>query len=146
MKSIEQVRHHIGAFLGACKDSGMQPEHVRAVLLEYLGMSEEEAKVAAPASTPGMLWAVAGKPDPHGSRYDCERAALSLGTISDDELANAAFLNYNRQPSIGQLMAGTALMPIVYMTAVKDRIRWLSRRLAEATRAAHDNPKETTSC
>ncbi|KVP39766.1 hypothetical protein [Burkholderia ubonensis] len=77
---LETVRHHIGAFLGACKDNGMRP---------------------------------------------------------DDELANAAYLNYDTRPPVHELVAGTAFMPIVYMTAVKERIRWLSRKLAESTRS-HD--------
>ena len=32
------------------------------------------------------------------------------------------------------ILAGTHSSPIAWMTAVKDRIRWLSRRLEEATR------------
>jgi hypothetical protein len=130
MKTIDDARHHIGAFLGACKDSGMQPDHVRAVLLEYLGLSEETSEVAG---TPGLRWAVAGQPDPHCSMYDCERAALTLGALSDDELANEAFMNYDRRPPVEKLIDGTAFLPIVYMSAVKERIRWLSRALAKAT-------------
>jgi hypothetical protein len=133
MKTIDDARHHIGAFLGACKDSGMQAEHVRAVLLEYLGLPEETSEGAG---TPGLRWAVEGQPDPHGSAYDCERAALTLGALSDDELANEAFLNYDRRPPVEKVVAGTAFMPIVYMTAVKERIRWLSRALAKATQPA----------
>lgn len=80
-------------------------------------------------STPGAAWRQAKEPDPHGSRYDCERAELTLGMLTDDELANAAYINYDRRPSPEELIAGTAFSPIVYMTAVKDRIRWLSRSL-----------------
>ncbi|KVP17112.1 hypothetical protein [Burkholderia ubonensis] len=134
---LETVRHHIGAFLGACKDNGMRPDDVRAVLQEFLGEATELAENESAPRTPGNRWAAAGQPDPHGDRYDRERAALTLGQLTDDELANAAYLNYDTRPSVHELVAGTAFMPIVYMTAVKERIRWLSRKLAEATRC-HD--------
>jgi hypothetical protein len=132
MKSIDDAREHIGAFLGACKDTGMQADHVRTVLLEYLGLPANEAA----ASTPGLRWLAEGQPDPHGSYYDRERAALTLGQMTDDELANEAFLNYDRRPPVDKLLAGTAFMPLAYMTAVKERIRWLSRALAKATSPA----------
>ena len=79
--------------------------------------------------TPSSHWAASGEPDPHGARYDCERAALALGDMTDDELANAVFLHGNEQPSMADLISGKALMPIAYLTAAKDRIRWLSRAL-----------------
>ena len=72
-------------------------------------MSETQA-------TPAARWREEGQPDPHGRRYDCERAALCGGSMTDDEIANAVFLD----PSIMNL------------TAAKDRIRWLSRALASA--------------
>jgi hypothetical protein len=56
-----------------------------------------------------------------------------MGYLTDDELANAAFLHYDIFPPIQDVVNGTAHMPIAYMTAVKDRIRWLSRKLEEAT-------------
>lgn len=83
--------------------------------------------------TPSSRWKKDGEPDPHGSTYDGERAALCMGNLTDDELANAAFLNYDIRPPIEDLISGKAKMPIVYMTAVKERIRWLSRRLSSAT-------------
>lgn len=64
-------------------------------------------------STPSSRWAANGEKDPHGTIYDCERASLSHGSMTDDELANAVFLN----PDIGNL------------TAAKERLRWLSRSL-----------------
>lgn len=67
------------------------------------------------AQTPGARWRQRGKTDPHGARYDCERAQLAGGHMSDDEVANAVYLD----PSINNL------------TIAKDRIRWLSRKLAE---------------
>jgi len=60
-----------------------------------------------------------------------------MGHLTDDELANGAFMNYDRKitepGAIEQIIAGTRHSPIAWMTAVKDRIRWLSRRLVEAT-------------
>lgn len=87
------------------------------------------APVEPVKSTPGACWRAEGETDPHGERYDCERAALVMGHLSDDELANAAFMNYDVRPSVEGLIAGTAFTPMTYMTAVKDRIRWLSRAL-----------------
>ncbi len=83
------------------------------------------------ATTPSSLWAQAGQPDPHGTRYECERAELALGQMTDDALANAVFLHGNERPTLDQINAG-ALPAIVYLTAAQDRIRWLSRAL-EAT-------------
>jgi hypothetical protein len=80
--------------------------------------------------TPSSRWAGDGLPDPHGDRYACERAALALGHLTDDELANAVYLHGNEQPSMADLVAGKALSGIVYLTAAKERIRWLSRSLA----------------
>ncbi|MDN7658483.1 hypothetical protein [Burkholderia cenocepacia] len=90
------------------------------------------------AATPSAKWRVDGEPDPHGTRYDCERAALTLGTLTDDELANAVFMHGNERPPIQDVIAGTAFMPIVYLTAAKERIRWLSRAL-ETARALPPN-------
>lgn len=78
-------------------------------------------------------WREQGDPDPHGESYNCERAALSMGHLTDDELANEAYMNYDRNPDIATMMSGKAFRPIVWMTAVKDRIRWLSRALVSAT-------------
>lgn len=84
-------------------------------------------------TTPSSRWAADGQRDPHGDRYACERAALALGNLTDDELANAVFLHGNEQPTMADMAAGKALAGIVYLTAAKDRIRWLSRALSAAT-------------
>jgi hypothetical protein len=84
---------------------------------------------AAEAGTPAAQWRAMGEPDPHAGRYDCERAALCMGDLTDDELANEAFMHYDVRPPTQALLAGTAHAPIAWMTAVKDRIRWLSRAL-----------------
>lgn len=79
--------------------------------------------------TSSSRWAAEGNPDPHGDRYKCGRKDLPMGNLTDDELANAAFMNYNIIPPIDKLLDGTAYSPIAWMTAVKDRLRWLSRQL-----------------
>lgn len=73
--------------------------------------------LAVQRGTPAARWRAEGKPDPHGTDYDRERARLAHGDMTDDEIANAVYLD----PSLGHL------------TAAKERIRWLSRRLVEAT-------------
>lgn len=82
--------------------------------------------------TPAAHWREKGEPDPHGSYYDRERAELPLGNLTDDELANEVFMWGDHKPSVAEIMDGTAKMPIVYLTAGKERIRWLSRKLIEA--------------
>lgn len=73
-------------------------------------------------STVAARWRADGKPDPHGNAYNIERGALSLGHLTDDELANAVFVLDHR----------TSLESIVYLNAAKERIRWLSRQLSAA--------------
>ena len=76
-------------------------------------------------STPAARWRDEGKPDPHGNRYDCLREETVGGHLTDDEVANAVFLD----PDLANL------------TIAKDRIRWLSRqveRVAERNRKLRD--------
>lgn len=80
-------------------------------------------------TTPSSRWLANGQVDPHDDRYNCERVKLAMGYLSDDELANGAYMNYDRRPSVDQLMNGQAVTPLVWLTATKDRIRWLSRTL-----------------
>lgn len=89
-------------------------------------MSNSEEKVD---STPAAKWRVNGEEDPHAGHYDGERAKLTLGYFTDDEIANAVFMNYDQWPSAEQIIAKKAKPPIVYVTAAKERIRWLSRAL-----------------
>lgn len=77
--------------------------------------------------TPANHWSAAGQPDPFFTRYECEREDLCMGDMTDDELANAVFMHGNSEPRMRDLFEGKALMPIAYLTAAKDRIRWLSR-------------------
>lgn len=85
--------------------------------------------------TPAAAWRVTGESDPHAGHYDGERAALCMGHLTDDDLANGAFMNYDQPLNVAGILAGTHSSPIAWMTAVKDRIRWLSRALAAATAA-----------
>lgn len=82
-----------------------------------------------PASTPAARWREEGEVDPHKGHYDGERSSLTLGDLTDDELANGAFMNYDRPLDIHAIMEKRPgyHSPIAWMTAVKDRIRWLSR-------------------
>lgn len=79
--------------------------------------------------TPAARWREKGEPDPHAGKYDRERHELCLGELTDDE-----------HPRMEDIMAGDTHLPVVYLTAAKERIRWLSRRLsdmeAQAARAA----------
>lgn len=74
------------------------------------------------ATTPAANWRKNGEPDPHGTDYDCERAKLAKGHLTDDELANGLYMCDHR----------TSWESIGWLTAGKERIRWLSRRLVEA--------------
>ncbi len=102
------------------------------------GLARAAIAAAAPAdalaATPAAKWRIDGEPDPHADRYDVERAALTLGMLTDDELANGAFMNYDRPMDIARSLSRDPdyHSPIVWMTAVKDRIRWLSRALEKA--------------
>lgn len=92
------------------------------------------AALAAPeVGTPAARWRADGTPDPHGALYDCERAKLAMGDLTDDELANAVFLYGDARPNMADVIAGKARLPGVYLSAAKDRIRWLSRQLDRLT-------------
>ena len=72
--------------------------------------------------TPAANWREDGAKDPFGNQYNCERSELAMGYMTDDELANEIFLYDHRN--------GLASMP--RLTAAKERIRWLSRKLVSA--------------
>lgn len=84
--------------------------------------------------TPAAEWRENGEPDPHAGHYEGPREKLTLGHMSDDALANGAFMNYNLPLDIARTLAEDKdyFAPICWMTAVKDRIRWLSRALVKA--------------
>lgn len=78
--------------------------------------------------TPSSNWSVNGEADPHKSKYDCERHDLTLGDLTDDQLANDVFMYGDNNPTMQEIISGTAKMPVIYLTAGKERIRWLSRQ------------------
>lgn len=84
--------------------------------------------------TPAAKWRQEGQADPHGDHYNCQRAALTLGHLTDDELANGVFLHGNEPLNINALLRKTPgyHSAVVWLTAGKDRIRWLSRALEES--------------
>ena len=68
--------------------------------------------------TPAARWREDGKPDPHGDRFNVERAALIGGNLTDDEVAyQTAMLSRND------------LKFEAVLAVARDRIRWLSRAL-----------------
>lgn len=87
------------------------------------------------ASTSAAEWRVKGEEDPHAGLLDVERAKLPMGDYTDDQLANAVFMYGNVEPTLDQLLSGTAKTPLVYLTAAKERIRWLSRQLDRALKS-----------
>jgi hypothetical protein len=94
--------------------------------------------------TPSSHWKVKGEEDPHKGHYDGERSELALGKYTDDQLANGAFLNYDRPFNVQDIISGRQIAPISWMTGVKDRIRWLSRALEKTLKEkAELQAKET---
>lgn len=119
--------------------SGDALAHVKKLYSEGLKeKSEVPVQLEAAKQTPSSLWAKDGKPDPHGKLYDCERAKLAMGQLTDDQMADAVFIYGNSQPNFEDVVAGTAKMPISYLTAAKERIRWLSRALEKALKEKSD--------
>lgn len=99
----------------------MRLQDTEDLISTYLAALPQEGAAVA-ASTPAARWREEGKPDPHGERFNRERAALMMGDMTDDEIANEVFLYDHRM----------GLKSMVYLTAAKERIRWLSRRLVDA--------------
>lgn len=83
--------------------------------------------------TPAAEWRELGEADPHKGHYDKMRKDLTLGHFSDDALANLVFMNYDCRPNFQDILDRKpgVYMPIVWMTAAKERIRWLSRRVCK---------------
>ncbi len=82
--------------------------------------------------TPAARWRLEGQADDFPDLIDMERADLMKGDYTDDELANAIYLHGDASPSLENLLSGKAFRPIVWLTAGKERIRWLSRKLEQA--------------
>lgn len=121
-------------FDGACEDTSAIEDIYRIIISEQAVLERAGADAVRDAGTPAAQWRVAGEPDPHAGHYDCERAELAMGDLTDDELANGAFLNYDRRLDIDAILNKTPGYhpPIAWMTSVNERIRWLSRKLESA--------------
>lgn len=91
-------------------------------LVESLGVPKTD--------TPSSQWYKNGQTDPHAGKYDGPRSELAYGNYTDDELANAVFMCDHRQ----------SLSSIGFLTAAKERIRWLSRKLVKAQTVANKQP------
>ena len=96
-----------------------------AMVLEELGITELNSP-----DTPSSRWLVDGKEDPHPKLINEERGSLMLGNFTDEELANAIYMHGNPNDAEKQrrLLKGE-IMDLAYLTAAKERIRWLSRHL-----------------
>lgn len=99
-------------------------------LLDEAGHSAEcfrqNVEEFIPEVTPNAQWIEENGLDPFNGSYNCERSELPMGHMTDYEFANELFIHGDDQPSIGELLAGTKKRPIVWLTAGKERIRWLS--------------------
>lgn len=92
--------------------------------------------MAETSRTPAAEWRESSEKDPHAGKYDGERAQLCMGDMSDDVLANAVFMfgdGRYHQPRPEDIVAGKSSSSIAYLTAAKERIRWLSRTLVRMT-------------
>lgn len=85
-------------------------------------------------------WRTEGEEDPHERYNESERKDLSLSYMTDDELANRIFLDGNKPlpTNILDLMNPEFVSSIALLTAGKERIRWLSRKLWEAEKRIKD--------
>lgn len=83
-----------------------------------------------------MRWLAEGREDDFVRYLERCREDLPMADWSDDELANYAFMHYNRDMNteVAVMMnpEGEHYPKIAFMTATKERIRWLSRQLAVA--------------
>lgn len=95
--------------------------------------------------TPPNRWMEKGEKDPFADYTQHQRKDLAAGFLTDDELANQAFMNYNRQLTVEELIAGNQLSTIALMTGVKERIRWLSRMLIKAEQERDEAIKQRDS-
>lgn len=86
-----------------------------------------------------MRWLANGEPDQFADYLKRNREDMPMADFSDDELANAAFMHYGRAPEVEMAMMvkhheektlHLFHSRIGIMTAVKERLRWLSRRVA----------------
>lgn len=111
MNAIERLRSVLCGADGNIVINGSDAD--RALVEQSLDEIETALQQQGDAATPAARWRVNGEPDPHAAIYDGERSSLAGGDMTDDEVANAVYLD----PSV------------VNLTIAKERIRWLSRKL-----------------
>lgn len=97
----------------------------RRCVFQELGITELNSP-----STPSSRWFVEGEADYHPDLINRDRGNLMLGDHTDDELANEVFLygDMSADDKHRAIMSGKP-SSIAYLTAGKERIRWLSRHL-----------------
>lgn len=118
----------------------VNPENLRCIiptltideiveLIKCVGETHRVKVTDIDGNTPANRWSEKGEVDPFANYLNKKRSELPMGDFTDDELANAMYLNYDRVPPVQEMLSGNAKMPIVYMTAGKERMRWLSRQV-----------------
>ena len=108
---------------------GFAQRDARRKVLQELGVTDLCA-----VSTPAALWAVeAASEDPFPELINKERGSLVLGNHTDDQLANEVFLygDMSTEEKARAMITGKC-SSVAYLTAGKERIRWLSRHLESA--------------
>lgn len=119
-EAINNIKHAIQTHVSEGSETGV------------FNVSDVELLVRiATEETPSSFWRKYGKPDFHAGVYDGDRAKLTLGFMTDDELANGVYMNGNRPLSTQELISGD-ISPLGWLTAANERIRWLSRALERA--------------
>lgn len=74
------------------------------------------------SSTPFNAWSLNGEPDPHGDYYIGGRLAIMHGKMPDHVMSVAL-----EMPNLGHSVGGS-----MFLTAAKERLRWLSRMVKMA--------------
>lgn len=98
-------------------------------------MSEEQAKYETElVDTPPNRWSLNGEEDQFADYLSKKRKDLTLGQYTDDELANGVYMNGDGPIDLRKMQDPNAdyYPPIAWLTAGKERIRWLSRKLVAA--------------
>lgn len=131
-----QVQRRIERALASQPVKMPSKREMYAMVLEQLGITEMNSP-----STPSSNWFADGTEDPvgHHKLIDQERGQLMLGKWTDDELANAIFLygNPSDHEKTKRLLSGE-ISDIAFLTAGKERIRWLSRHLELALKKVQE--------
>lgn len=91
----------------------------------------------------GLRWLAEGKEDPFPDLVGKKRESLMMKELSDDELANMQYMYQGAGPDVlMNVMMSGGKSHIAVVTAVKERLRWLSRRVAELEGSLHPVEEE----